>query len=1352
MRSLFTFFLASLALLCGSVTAAAATPAKPPTVLFIAASPVAPGKFVTLAKAAEPLGLRIEARFAEKLSPDVDAKLWADADLVLIDAPRQHIEDDVRRRLGAALPALAAKPHVWLPTAAPKSANLPEAFAKRLHAYYVNGGRANMDAFLRALKSQLSGSQDWAQLPAPLVFPPAALYHPKLPSIVLPTPAAFLKWRGLDADSAKRPPIIGIAFHQQSISAEQTAFIDDLIARVEAGGAIAWPFYSPVMGDDNIRTMVAGADGKPLVDVLINTQITLSPEQRRREFEALGIPVIQAMAYRRGDAAAWAADPQGVQLMDVPFYLAQAEYTGITDIQIAAATRKGDEQVEPIAAQSAAVVNKALNLAKLQRKAAAERKVAVFFWNYPSGAKNLSASFMNLPKSFVATLAALQAAGYRTEPQDEKPLTLLLQRLLKPAYEPPENQAVLRELLRDGLAGRLPLADYKRWLATLPSSVQTQLRESWGEPEKSTMLLKQGGERFFVIPRLQLGNVTLLPQPGRGERGGDKEKALYHSSSAAPSHYYLATYLWARQAFGADALVHYGTHGSQEWLPGKERGLSASHDYPMLAVGDVPVLYPYIVDNVGEATQARRRGRATIISHQTPPFAPAGLHAALTEIHDLLHHWLAQEEGGVKDKIRAEFLAKVKQERMAADMGWSEARIAAEFPAFVTAVHDHLHELALSAQPLGLHTFGQGPDERLRVATVLMMLGHEFWEGMAGPDEEADEMLVGDWKQLAESSPFLKLQAILRGDKSQDAAVAKMPEATRAKVAKAREWYDSLGGQSEMQALLNGLAGRYIPTSYGGDPIKNPDTLPTGRNLYGFDPSRVPTKAAWEAGKEAMDQLIAAHRQKSANGKFPQKLTFTLWSVETMRHFGLLEAQALWALGVEPVWDAGGRVSDVKLIPRGQLGRPRVDIVLSATGLYRDHFPNVMRQLAKAAKLAAEGRGEADNPVAANAQRIAQQLLARGDVDAAAAQRAGQTRLFSSESGRYGTGLDDAALATDTWKTQEEGDRKLAELYLSRMQFAYGPDEAEWGARGVAGGGKAGALNLYAEHLRGTEGAVLARSSNLYGMLTTDDPFQYLGGIALAVRQLEGKAPELYISNLRGPSGGKVEGAAQFLAKELATRNFHPGYIDGLMKEGYAGTLQVLDGINNFAGWQSVAREVVRDDQWQEFMDVYVRDKHKLGLKRWFEGHNPHALAQSIERMLEAARQGQWKTADAQSVAELKQRWRELARRYDVKTDNQAFNKFVADAGYGLNAAPPQVKKSAAAQAAAQQQQTPTAEPPPPPPPPIQGMKLEKVVQKQALPTLALGSTLAALGLLLLAMLGGGWRAWRRDALQPQSL
>ena len=1309
--------------LCALALATLSIAASAGQVLIVTTSPVAPGKFTALARDAEPLGLRIEARYVEKLAPSaVGPAFWDGFDLVLFDTPRPHMEEAVRARLAAALPALARRPHVWLATAAPRpGGGLDEALAQRLHAYYVNGGRANADNLLRTLAAWLRepAGRAWAALPEPMVFPTAGIYHPRLPQLVLPSPAQYLAWKGIA--SGPRPPVIAIAFHQQSIAAEQTAFLDDLIARIEAGGAVALPFYSPVMDADGVQRMVT-VEGRVVADAVINTQITLNPEGRRKEFEALGLPVIQAMAYRRGDAAAWQADPQGVQLMDVPFYLAQAEYTGIADIQIAMATRAGDEQVVPIAPQAAAVAAKALNLVKLQRKAAADKKVAIFFWNYPAGEKNLSASFMNLPRSLSGTLSALQQDGYRTEEMAEAPLTALLQRLLAPAYRPPEDREVLRALLRDGLAERLPVARYRAWLQSLPPQVQQALQQRWGAPERSTMVLSDGGEPFFVVPRVRLGQVTLLPQPGRDERGSEREKALYHSSSAVPPHFYLAVYLWAREQFGADALVHFGTHGTQEWLPGKERGLSV-YDWPMLAVGDVPVLYPYIVDNIGEATQAKRRGRAVIVSHQTPPMAPAGLHDALTRIHDTLHAWLAQDEGGVKEQLKRQFLEGVRRERIDRDLGWSAERIEREFPAFLNLVHDHLHELARTAQPMGLHTFGAGSAQTWRLATVLAMLGKPFWEEAAGPGEEADEMLVGDWKRLPESTPYRVLAAAVRDGTVPD----RLPATARARLAQARVWYEALGADNELRALLAGLAGRYIPTSYGGDPIKNPDALPTGRNLYGFDPSRVPTPAAWAAGKLALDQLLDTHRQQT--GKVPRKLAFTLWSVETMRHFGLLEAQALYALGVEPVWDAGGRVTDVKLIPRAQLGRPRVDVVLSATGLYRDHFPNVMRQLARAAQLAAQA-DEADNAVASNTAAIAARLRARG-VGEAQARRAAQTRIFSSESGRYGTGLDDAALATDTWNNQAEGDRKLAQLYLSRMQFAYGPDEAEWGARGA--GASHQNLNLYAEQLRGTEGAVLARTSNLYGMLTTDDPFQYLGGIGLAVRHLDGKAPQLYISNLRSAGASRVEGAAQFLAKELATRNFHPGHIAGLMAEGYAGTLQVLDGVNNFAGWQSVAREIVRHDQWQEFMDVYVRDKHQLGLKNWFEANNPHALAQVMERMLEAARQGQWQ-ADPASVAELKARYRELARRFDVHTANRAFAAYV-DAGFGLQA---RAEPAAGAAPAA----APPAPAPAPVPPPIRGMRLDKVPPAAAAPPAPVPALLALL-LLALAFAGGAWRAAR---------
>ena len=1322
-------------------------------VLFIATSNVPKGKFRTLETLAAQSGIAIEARYLPQIPADADASIYAGFDAVFVDS---YLRDQVKAHLAKSLPGLTV-PTAWLYDKQPEwSGGLDEATAHALIDYYSNGGEQNFRGFFTLLAARLDGKPAPRALPPPLIFPETAAYHPRLPALVEGDPEAYLRWAKATPDK----PVIALLIHQQYIASMETGFIDDMIARIEARGATPLVLYAPAMQAGSLAAWLRPRSDAPArADVLINTQIMLDAEGRRGEFTAFGIPVIQAMAYRKGDEAAWRADPQGVALMDVPFYFAQPEYAGVIDIQVAATTRSSDDAIVAIPEQAAAVVAKAINLATLRRKANPDKRLALMFWNYPSGEKNLSASFMNVPRSLRATVDGLRAAGY-TLPQapDEAVLIERLQRLLAPSY----RDGLLEALVDDDLAALLPLARYRAWLGALPAATRDSLLRQWGAPEDSEWVVERDGARWFVIPRLRLGALDILPQPTRASRANqNQEKRLYHSTKAdaLPSHSYLATYLWVREGSssgqGHDALIHYGTHGTQEWMPGKERGLSV-YDAPLLALGDTPVVYPYIVDNIGEAMQARRRGRAAVISHQTPPFKPAGLYQQLTALHDLLHQWLAQDEGAVKQRLRDDLLAGTTKERIIADMGWDAARARRDFPAFVDALHIHLHELADTAQPLGLHSFGVAPQDLHRAATVLLMLGKPFSEAAsrhAGvPENDLNEAFTGDYSALDQSAPFQLLQRHVIDNEDASA----LPEALRTQIDKARTYWQAIGASNEIPALLAALDGRYTPTSYGGDPLKNPDAYPTGRNLYGFDPSRIPTPQAWAAGKQAAEDLIAAHRAKT--GRAPQKLAVSLWSVETMRHQGMLEAQALWLLGVEPVWDRGGRVTGVKRVPRATLGRPRVDVVLSATGLYRDHFPNAIAQLARAVQLAAEAGDEPDNAVAANTRRIEAALRQRG-MDEKAARNAAQTRIFASESGRYGSGLDDATLATDTWNGKAEGDRKLAQLYLDRMQFAYGPDQSLWGAKiGDGLAGKGAPLNLYAEQLRGTEGAVLSRSSNLYGMLTTDDPFQYLGGIALAVRHLDGKAPALYISNLRGGGSGRVDDAAQFLAKELATRQFHPGYIKGLMAEGYAGTLQVLDATNNFWGWTAVAREIVRDDQWQEMVDVYVRDKHQLGLREWFERENPHALAQTIERMLEAQRQGYWKT-DAATVAELKARWRALAQRYDVQTDNAAFNRAVAAAanpaapapGFGLQApaaaasAPPAPPAQAAAQPAAQAkpQPQPEARPAPPATQPVRGLKLEKQTPAPAPPASLTRSLLTLSALLALIGLGGALQAQR---------
>jgi cobaltochelatase CobN len=543
--------------------------AQAASVLFIATSNVPPGKFRLLAEIARPHGIAVQVRYLGKIPADADAGLFQGQDMVFFDTYQQ---DDVRQHLARALPGLRA-PHAWLYDARPAwGGGVNEALGRRLAQYYSNGGRQNFEGFVATVAAYLKG-QSAQGVPDPVIFPKTAVYHPRAPGQVFADPLAYLRWAGVDPTDPQRRPVVALAVHQQYIASVQADYIDDLIARIEAAGAVALSFYSPMMDAGSLDRMLR-PQGKALADVLINTQIMLMPEMRRAEFERLGIPVLQAMTYRRGDAAHWQANPQGVPLMDVPFYLAQAEYAGVTDIQVASASGAGDAPIATIPAHADAVVGKALRLVALQRKANADKRLSVFFWNYPPGEKNLSASFLNVPRSLQTTLAALRAQGYDTEVPSEPELIAKLQRLLAPAYRAGE----LEPLLREGLAATVPVARYRAWLGQQPAAVQTALRERWGEPEASGMVQRQGGQAVFVVPRLMLGKIAVLPQPPSGEKWEPKEKALYHSSSAWPSHYYLAAYLWARERRPATRWCTSARTAAQEWLPGKERGLSVS-DY-----------------------------------------------------------------------------------------------------------------------------------------------------------------------------------------------------------------------------------------------------------------------------------------------------------------------------------------------------------------------------------------------------------------------------------------------------------------------------------------------------------------------------------------------------------------------------------------------------------------------------------------------------------------------------------------------------------------------------------------------------------------------------------------------------
>jgi len=1125
--------------------------------------------------------------------------------------------------------------------------------SQTLYEYYYNGGEENLRRMVVFLENELFELGNEHALP-PILFPKLGIYHPEYEKKVFDNIADYRTWKNAKADT----PMIGIAMSRETIAASETQIIDALIKAVERRGGIAVPFYYPGFGEGEYLDLLK-FDGKVAVDTIINTRIIHWAEKRRSEYEDLDIPVLQALPYTRGDQVQWEADQAGIPAQVTPFYLTMPEIAGVIDPMVISA-RTTEKKQRPIDYQLDSVVNKALTFSALKYKANADKKVAIMFYNYPAGEKNASASFLNVPTSLAAIYRTLKKVGYSVEEKEEQwfiDRTGLMLRSFHRELSYTELPGIGTEA---GAGGLLPMKRYLAWYNTLPQSTRDEIEAQWGTPEKSFTVAEIDGEQQFIIPRSLSGNVMILPQPPRGNRQ-ERERSIYHDKNIPISHNYLAVYLYAREQFGADAIVHLGTHGSHEYLPGKERGLSL-YDAGNLAAGDIPIIYPFIMDDVGEALQTKRRGRATVISHLTPPFAKSGLYAELVDLHELMHQYKELDEGGVKVRTKAAIIIAVEERNIHQDLAWDEAALTNRFDEFLPELHDYLSDLGAQNQPLGLHTFGDVPKEEHLVSTLVQMLGKRFVEPAERYAEQRNDQQheharandhdgAVDYRSLNHTPEYQLIRTFVMGTASLNDI---KDDELRNLLEEAKANYANFKNIEENSALLEALAGRYVSSATGGDPIRSPEALPTGKNLYGFDPSKIPTQAAWESGKILMDDLIANYHND--HGAYPDKLTFTMWSIETMRHLGVVESQVLYAMGVRPVWSDSGRVTGTEIIPYSELKRPRVDVVLTATGLYRDAFPNIIMMIAKAIEDVVALKEE-NNFVYRHANELKKELI-KGGMTEEDAGKFSSIRIFSNESGNYGTNVGGASMASDTWKKED----KLAKLYLSRMGFFYGSDEKTWSE-------KLPDIDLYAKNLSGTDAVVFSRSSNVYGLLTSDDPFQYMGGVSLAVRYLDGKSPEMFISNLRDPDNMRNEPLGRFLATELRTRQFHPQWIKEIQAEGYAGTLTTLDALNNFWGWQVVDPGNVRDDQWQEFFEVYVQDKYELNMREWYEENNAHALAQMIERMLEATRKEYWAT-DAKTLKTLLETYIELAQKYDVFTKNETFNEYVNEQAMGFGLAP----------------------------------------------------------------------------------
>jgi cobaltochelatase CobN len=1177
--------------------------------------------------------------------------------LVWVDAPHASVETRLQGLLRPALQGWLerhpAAQLVWVPG---EGSRLPQSheLSRRMAAYLQAGGERNLRpaiALAAALLKQAALPQD---LPAPQAWPLRGLYHPDAGTLFRDA-AGLARWQ--QQQSLSGLPPVAILVHRHHFVNGSTAWLEQWIARFRREGLLAYGVFGQQVDSRSLRELVE-VDGRPHARVIVTHQLLTQAGALQPLFERWGLPVLATQIYRQGDQAAWERNETGLTLGDVPFYLAQPESAGAIDpLLVSAQSRTGEPVL--IERQAQAVAAKARRLVRLQMQPLAQQRLVAMVYNYPAGGSNFGASFLNVPRSLERVSQGLAQAGYQTETVPEQAWIDGLKPLLA-AYYPGTD---LRGLLERNQADALPLSDYRSWFDSLPAAVRERILSHWGPPEQSRYLVEWQGRQVFVIPRLQHGTLSVLPQPPREETLHLGQNPFMHRSKVPLSHHYLAVYRWAGQA---DALIHFGTHGTQEWAPGKARGLDVDDDalLPLASASDhLPVVYPYIVDNLGEALTAKRRGRATLVSHRTPVFAPAGFNARMAQMHEVMHEWETVDAGPTRKALEKQLIAQFVEHQLHRDLGWSAERIAADFEGFLEQLHPYLDQLAQSSQPRGLAVFGQAPTPDLRRLTVLQAIRKPLIEALG---EDIDEAFLIRHDAVAQARPARWLDVALQ-DADAASALDLRPAldtaaqqdllhraqdfvpnraalrpidgpALKALALRAQQLDALLAQEGEMPGLLTALRGGFVPAAYGGDPIRNPESLPTGRNLAGLDPSRLPTRQAYAVASTLFDDWLKGW-QAAHGGRLPTKLALSLWAGETLRHQGVMEAQALVALGVRPVWDESGRPLRVELVSAQELQRERVDVLLSITGSYRDQFPALMALLDQAVALAAQA--EPDNPVARHTRQVMSELRQRGVAPDLARQLA-QARVFGNALGDYGTGIAEAVQSDGLRRDGQPGeanggsDARLGELFLQRMSqpFVDGLPLA------LPPAAQREALSA---HLRQSDAAVFSRSSNLYAMATSDDPFQYLGGLAAAARAAgKSEALGLYVSQLQDASEVTTETAQRAMALEMQSRYLHPGWLQAQQAEGYAGTLQVLKAVQFAWGWQAVAPGMVRSDHWQSFHDTLVRDKHQLGLPEWLKTH-PQAYAQTLERLIQAQRLGYWQP-DAATRQQLAGLYRELTR------------------------------------------------------------------------------------------------------------
>lgn len=1054
---------------------------------------------------------------------------------------------------------------------------------QRLMPYWRYGGEQNMLSFLMILYKEAGGPKD-LDIPPPVETAQQGVYHPDAPRL-FPNLREYLQW--YRRAKPEQGALATVNFYSSYLKNQDTAVIDALLRALEkeglaAAGVMGWPHHS-------LEKVFEAPPDDPL-KVMLAFTLSISRPEDLVLLEKQNVHVISLIT-TEATYAEWAASDRGVTPARVSFSVVRPESAGATDPILVATTESGGSggltRTVPIAERVEMAAKRAKRWVTLAEKPNPEKKIVILYYNNPPGKGNIGASYLNIAPSIRAVLERLQREGYwigNAPLPDSQQILNMLERVGRNVEEWAPGE--LRRLVEQGGVTLISTVKYHEWFDTLPERFRKSINERWGPPESARLMTMKAedGRRYFVIPGVRLGNVFLGPQL---LRASSKEYTnVQHSATLPPHHGYVAAYLYYRHQFGADAVIHMGRHGTLEWLPGKSVG-QAGWDASEVILGDLPNAYYYIMDGDGEAVQARRRSAAVDISHLTPMLVPAGSQARFHTLENAIARWTEARD---TSPLLAEQYAKNALEE-AARLGLVRqlSLDGASPEVALKRIEDFLETAEEAPIPLGLPTLGQMPSEERQKQGLQAFLESAF----RAEDLKFARAVSGAWTEA--------IFAGRRPSIPQDWSEALREKAEHV-LNEGISWLANVRAspERELATLPRVLRGEFAPSAVAGDPLRSPASLPAGRNLHQGDPATWPTPAAWNLGRKLGDQLL--ERYKKEHGRYPERISMVLWQGETGRHEGAMEAQALYLMGVEPEWNARGVVDRLKLIPDDKLGRPRVNVVFTVSGLYRDGLAEKIIMLDRAARMAASA---GDNAISRMTREVEKVLRAGGMSEEQAAEFAG-ARVFTTAPGNYGLGLD---RFVEQSRDKAEPDT-MAQLYLTKMNYVY--TEKSWGAN---------VPKLLESHLKGNEAIVHSRSSNLYGALDNDDVYQWMGGLRAASATL-GATPELFINNMRKAGQENLEDARMFIATELNARNWNPKWIAEMQKEGYSGAREMMKAVEYLYGWQATAPETISPAVWKKMYDVYVRDEYNLGIQKFFDQSNAAARQQILARLLEIDRQG----------------------------------------------------------------------------------------------------------------------------------